>query len=248
MTQDPLFLVSANLFAAVLLRCFRPNVVSALVLTVVMIASTAYMGTQHGEAILLAIYEARDQVQSRMGNQIRWPPEKNSAYPDLNLRDQAGRLRKLSEFKGKVILLEPVGMSCPACIAFSGGQQRGPFRGVRPQLNLDSIEHYVREFGNITLDHPDLVFVQLLLFNENLEPPQPGDVASWAEHFGMYRSPHQVVLGGNSSLANAASQAIVPGFQLIDRNFVLRMDSTGERPADDLYRDLLPAIRRLLEE
>jgi hypothetical protein len=56
------------------------------------------------------------------------------------------------------------------------------------------------------------------------------------------------VLGGSPELANANSQVLIPGFQLIDRNFVLRMDSTGENPANDLYRELLPNIGKLIEQ
>lgn len=32
------------------------------------------------------------------------------------------------------------------------------------------------------------------------------------------------------------------GFDLIDRNFLLRHDAAGHHPVDGLYRDLLPAL------
>jgi hypothetical protein len=248
MTQDPLFLVSVNLFAAVMLRCIKPNVFSALILTVVMIASAAYLGTKQGDVILGSMYQARDLAYARFGKQPDWPPVKDREYPDLQLRDHQGRQVRLSEFRGKVILIEPVGMSCPACVAFSGGQQFGPFRGVNPQPNLEAIENYAESFGEIRLDHPDVVFIQLLLFNQQLEAPTSEEVAAWAIHFGKASKNNCLVLGGTPALANTASQALVPGFQLIDKKFVLRIDSTGEKPADDLYRKLLPSIRKLLDE
>src|SRR5579885_426641 len=49
-----------------------------------------------------------------------WPPVNGQAYPDLKLLDQDGHEVALSSFKGKVILLEPVGMTCAACNAYSG--------------------------------------------------------------------------------------------------------------------------------
>lgn len=248
MTQDPLFLVSINLFAAVLTRCLKPNLFSALLLAVVMIASTAYLGTQHGDEIMITIYKGHELLMNSTGRAVVWPPEKHRTYPDLELLDQDGKLRRLSEFKGKVILIEPVGMSCPACIAFSGGQQYGPFQGAHPQANLDSIEEYLRQFGRIEMDDPQLVFVQLLLFNSQMQAPTADEVTAWVKHFKLRRSENLFVLGGTPSLASAESRSVVPGFQLIDKNFILRVDSTGEQPADDLYRELLPRIRQLIDE
>lgn len=40
-----------------------------------------------------------------------WPPQPGHAYPDLELVDQTGRPVRLSSFKGRVILVEPVGMT-----------------------------------------------------------------------------------------------------------------------------------------
>ena len=50
-------------------------------------------------------------------NDFTWPPKIAEPYPDLQLIDQTGKTVKLSSFKGKVILLEPLGMTCPACQA-----------------------------------------------------------------------------------------------------------------------------------
>lgn len=42
---------------------------------------------------------------------IAWPPETGHPYPNLSLVDQTGERVSLSSFKGKVLLLEPVGMT-----------------------------------------------------------------------------------------------------------------------------------------
>jgi hypothetical protein len=49
-------------------------------------------------------------------------------------------------------------------------------------------------------------------------------------------------------MATKASRDLIPGFQMIDKHFILRSDSTGPSPADDLYSKLLPQIRMLLDE
>ncbi|MBI3928653.1 MAG: redoxin family protein [Armatimonadetes bacterium] len=48
-------------------------------------------------------------------------------YPDLKLVNQDGNTVELSRFKGQVLLVEPVGMTCPACNAFAGAHDVGPF-------------------------------------------------------------------------------------------------------------------------
>ena len=45
------------------------------------------------------------------------------------------------------------------------------------------------------------------------------------------------------------SYAMIPGLQLIDQEFILRVDATGPpRPGKDLYRDLLPRVPALLRD
>ena len=74
---------------------------------------------------------------------IDWPPKLGEPYPDLLLIDASGRELRLSSLKGKVLLIEPIGMNCPACQAYAGGGARGGFRGVSPQGDLRSIEEYL---------------------------------------------------------------------------------------------------------
>ncbi len=248
MIQDPMFLVSINLFAAVLARCLKPNLLTAVLLAVVMIGCAGYLGSHHSTEIMGALNHGRDLALTWTGNPPAWPSERNRTYSDLTLLDQDGNPTRLSDFQGKVILVETVGMSCPACVAFSGGHEKGAFLGVQPQSNLESIEQYVRRFGRIRLDDSRLVFVQIVLFNQELTAPTREEVQAWAAHFGFRRDRNQIVLAGSRSMATAASRDIVPGFQLIDKKFVLRVDSTGKTPADNFYTDLLPLIRQLIKE
>lgn len=40
-----------------------------------------------------------------------WPPTLAEPYPDLDLLDHRGELVQLSSFKGKILLIEPIGMT-----------------------------------------------------------------------------------------------------------------------------------------
>ena len=96
---------------------------------------------------------------------LRWPPILGELYPDLILLDQTGNQVRLSSFKGSVILVEPVGMNCPACQGFSGAGRKGPYGSVTPQQGLGSIEAYLPSYGGgLSVHDPRLVFaLQMLL-------------------------------------------------------------------------------------
>jgi hypothetical protein len=180
---------------------------------------------------------------------VTWPPRLGEAYPDLVLVDQTGQPVRLSSFKGSVILIEPVGMNCPACQSFAGAHHLGPYEGVAPQEGLPSIEELLPRYAQgLSLSDDRLVFVQLLLYSMTMGAPTPDDAREWARHFKADRARNHVVLAGTKELLGPASYNMIPGFQLVDRNFVLQVDSTGHQPRHDLFTELLPTVPRLLAE
>ncbi|QEF96176.1 hypothetical protein Mal15_02030 [Stieleria maiorica] len=174
-----------------------------------------------------------------------WPPVRGNEFPDLVLTDQTGQTVQLSDFAGKVILVEYAAIPCEGCQAFSGGKQHGAFGSFRVQPGLESIEHYAQEYAGVTLGSEDVVFVQVLLYGKSVSAPTQAEVADWAEHFQLDRDANQIVLRGDPSMLSQKTYEMIPGFHLIDRDFVLRSDSCGHHPQDDLYKDLLPMLRTL---
>jgi hypothetical protein len=178
-----------------------------------------------------------------------WPPRVGETYPDLRLVDQTGRVTSLSSFKGRVLLVEMIGMTCPACQGFSGAKKHGTFGGVDSDGGLTAIDELLRQYASgVTFPSDDLVFVQILLFDMKMGAPGAADARAWAEHFHRDAAKHQYVLAGGPALHNNASYVMVPGFQLVDRRFVLRWDATGHNPRHNLYRELLPALPKILQE
>ena len=196
-------------------------------------------------SLLAGSGQAAPAAEQRL--EFQWPPEVGQPYPDLELPDHTGRIVRLSSFKGKLILLEPVGMSCPACQAFLGANQQppGPYGGISPQSNLPSIEEALATYGMIQLPRRDIVHVQLLLFNLEEQTPSLEEAKRWAKHFGVTKGHNQYVLGADARFKNRASAEMIPGFHLIDREFILRADSTGHRPQHDLWRGLIPLLKQL---
>ncbi len=181
-----------------------------------------------------------------------WPPVKGEPYPDLALEDHEGRTVRLSGLRGKVLVIEPIGIACPACNAFAGAEARGGFRGAGVQTGLGSIDEHLSRWASTSLGvEPDLVLVQLLLFDTSSSvgnPPTAEDAREWAEHFRLDQRKNVIVLRGTRALANGGGYAMVPGFQVVDRKGVLRFDGSGHSPADDPYRAVLGSIPDLLRE
>ena len=177
-----------------------------------------------------------------------WPPKRGERFPDLNLLDRNGRIVRLSSFKGKIIILEPVGMTCSACQAFSGGNRVGGLEGVQPQSDCPELEKYFTPTSTgATLDDPRIVWVQLILYNMQMKAPAVDDLKRWCAHFPDVRRPNCQVLAATPEMLGSASYAMIPGIQLIDRNFVLRSDFRGHGGGDDLGQHLLPLVRQLIQ-
>jgi hypothetical protein len=176
-----------------------------------------------------------------------WPPRLDQRYPDLELTDTEGKPVRLSSFAGKVLLIEPIGVSCPACNAWAGAGAGGVdgFRGVAPQAGLPPIASSLHtSSGGIAIDDERLVYIQLLLYGMELSAPTRAEAQEWARHFPG--AANRVVLFGGKDLVCQASYDLIPGFQVVDREFVLRGDATGHRPAQDLYRTVLPLLGNLV--
>ena len=177
-----------------------------------------------------------------------WPPQSHEPYPDLELFDESGSTVKLSDFRGRVLLLEPVRMACPASQSFNGAQSWGSYGAVLPQAGVPELEKLLQLYsGTAPTKHSDLRVIEIIFFNMENAPPSASDLKEWNKHFHLHER-NILVLGARPNLVDEDARGMVPGFQLIDRNFILRADATGSSPRSDLYKDLFPMIPKLLAE
>jgi len=176
-----------------------------------------------------------------------WPPKPGEPYPDLALMDCNGNLFHLSSLKGRVILVEPVAMSCPACQAHSGGDTLGGFLGIEPQPGIVSLDETLDRFaGGLKLDNPAVAYVQVVIYNLDLKAPTVTEVKAWADHFKLTDRPNVYVLVGTPAMLTQESFDMIPGLHLVDRDFVLRSEHFGHGGGSDLYRGLLPMTAKLV--
>lgn len=177
-----------------------------------------------------------------------WAPVKGQPYPDLELIDQTGKTFKLSDLKGKVLLIEPIGMNCHACQAFSGAHEKGVFAGGSAQPGLPDVGKMLKTYGKGTkLPNKKLVLVQLLFYDMKNAAPTPADAKAWAEHFGFERKKNEIVAVPVTDIRSPAVYGMIPGFHLVDKKFTLRSSAAGHAPEDDLYRTLFPMVPKLLK-
>ena len=187
-------------------------------------------------------------VASSPNQDVIWPPQVGQVFPDLKLTSIDGQQVRLSDFRGRVLIIEAVGMSCKACVAFSGGHAVGPFDGHKPQPGLESFESYFHRFAGLGLADDRLEFIQILFYGpDGRRAPTQADAQRWAHHFGSILPDNATVLFADDGMVGRQTGGMIPGFQLVDRNFVLRCDA-GKPPRQDLYREFLPTVRSVLDE
>jgi hypothetical protein len=176
-----------------------------------------------------------------------WPPRLGEPFPNLELVSHTGEVVRIADFRGKIVLVEPIGMTCAACNAFSGAGETGGYQKIAPQKNLPSIEKLIQRYApGHSLDDEGIVLVQLLLYDMNLQAPSADDARQWAEHFGFHRKDNVYVLAADQRFINKASYDMIPGFFLLDQDLVLRADATGHQPRHNLFTELLAQIPELL--
>lgn len=103
-----------------------------------------------------------------------------------------------------------------------------------------------RSYGEVSLDDERIVFVHLLLYGYDMQAPSVEDARQWAEHYGLDERSNHVVLVGDPRMLGGATFCMIPGLQLVDRDFVLRYDSAGRNSAHDLWTELWPGVAGVL--
>ncbi len=204
----------------------------------------------HAEVITYLLTPTTLSPEVKQGNKypVFWPPKAGEKFPDLCLKDTNGKDVHLSNFEGKVVLIEEIAMDCPACNAFCGANKseiKGAFSGASAQKGLPAIDDYLQGAG-IDIKNPNYVKVDLILFNIKNQAPTPEEAREWCKHFNIVENAHHVVLIGDKSMIGHDSFDLIPGFQLLDQKLVLCSDSVGHNPKDDLWTVLVPKLKLML--
>lgn len=179
-----------------------------------------------------------------------WPPKMNAIYPDMALVDQDGVAFNLSDLKGRIIVMELVDMASPLSQAYAGARTKGVYGAQDQKIDAFaqpfSVEAARHTESKVQVPNADLVMVSLIVKDGQGESPDAQDAQDWATHFGLEKGRYHVVAVSTKDLRSRQSDTITPGFQLIDRNFLLRVDSAGPTPKHNLTLTLIPLMEKLL--
>ncbi len=177
-----------------------------------------------------------------------WPPVKGEPYPDFLMMRTDGPLVRLSEFAGKPLLIEPVGLPCAACQAWTGGRTKGGFQGVTPQADLPETDHYLGRHAETSIALGEFTYIQLLLYGmDGQNPPPLEEAVAWEEHFEQ-RERGIVALVADRRHINSTSHQLIPGFHVVDSDFRLAAWSSNRQDDDSMLRVVFPTLGRLLRD
>ena len=181
--------------------------------------------------------------------ELPWPPKIGERYPDLELLNAHGETVRLASLAGQPMLVHIVGMTCPACNGYAGGNTKkiGPFPGMKAQGNLKSTAEYLPMYSNgIRISDKRLQVVTIIYFGRGNKIPQPHDAQQWAEHFGYDKQENHIVLIGQARHKNNISYKMVPGFHIIDQDFTFVSDASGHNPRHKFYDHSFPLLGKLV--
>jgi hypothetical protein len=107
---------------------------------------------------------------------------------------------------------------------------------------LKSIDEYFEQYtGGFDINDETIAVIQVLFFNKAMKTPTLAEAKRWAAHFDIENRANHYVLIGPAAL-RARTRSKIPGFWLVDHDFVLRCDAAGNGAPSNLYSHLLPMV------
>lgn len=180
-----------------------------------------------------------------------WPPKMNSVYPDLELYDQKGQKFMLSSLAGHVIIVEYIDALSPISQAQSGSATHGLYYGAKTQeLNRQALpfSDVIKKHTNgaFLLPNDNIFELKIIVYGADATAASRDDAEQWAQHFKLKEADNVIVAVPSKDMRGDESQSLITGFQLLDKNMVLRVDSSGVMPKHNLQMTLVPLVPKLI--
>ncbi len=185
--------------------------------------------------LLDEVYLAQDQAS--------WPPQLGQQFPLMPILTPTLEKRMTDLFKGRATLIEYASMNSAATQALAGSGERGPYGAVARYPSLKVLESYFPDYSN-GIQAGEINRVQILMVDLHAQIVSPGLAQAWNEHFELESKRGRIVLIASAALLQGSGSELIGGFQLLDKNMVVRADATGVR-SKTLFSKLFPALARL---
>lgn len=195
-------------------------------------------------------------AESKKGNENLpevWPANMNDPYPDIKFLDQNGKELALYDLKGRVVILEYIDISSPISQAQSGAAVIGAYHGSTTSQDIDK---YSLPFSDVlkksinagfSLPNNSIIELKVLVYGASGAQATVNDAQNWANHFALGTAGSNVIVAvTKKDFRSKRSDSLIGGFQLLDRNLLLRVDSSGPKPKHNLSMTLLPLVPKLI--
>lgn len=141
-----------------------------------------------------------------------WPPALDQPYPDIPFMKADGSTLKISDFKGRYVVIHYRGMSCPACQNMAARR-------------------------DLMWRDPRVMNVDVLLFNNDMKPPTAQDAAAWAKQYQFVDPQHEIVVSApawtHASDLYQTTYKMVIGGQLLDKQGIVRASVVTPKGASE---------------
>ena len=195
-------------------------------------------------------------AESKKGNENLpeiWPANMNEPYPNVDLLDKDGKRFTLSGLKGRVVILEFIDISSPISQGQSGAAVTGAYHGSTTSQEVDE---YALPFSDVVkkslnagfnLPNNNIIELKIIVYGAAGSQATVNDAQNWANHFALGAAGSNIIVAvTEKDFRSKRSDSVVGGFQLLDRNLLLRVDSAGPKPKHNLSMTLLPLVPKLI--
>ncbi len=180
-----------------------------------------------------------------------WPPQMNKVYPNLSLIDQDGKSVNLHDFDGKIIIVEYIDFSSAISQAQSGAGLLGKFGQEDLEIDryaLPFAEVIMKNDIDIDLTTNDIIQLKIILYAAAGNQATREDAENWANHFNLTTESSVIVAVPEKDMRDADGSLVIGGYQLIDKNLKLRVDSSGIAPKHNLNMTFIPLFEKLAKK
>lgn len=180
------------------------------------------------------VYQAQDQAS--------WPPQIGQQFPVMPMLSPTLEKRMTDSLRGRVTLIEYASMRSPATQALAGSGERGPYGAVNTYASLKVLESYFPTYS-AGVQAGEVNRVQILMVDLRSQIVSPALAKAWSDHFELETKHGRIVLIASAALLQGSGSELIGGFQLLDKNMIVRGDATGAR-SKTLFSGLFPLMIR----
>ena len=173
-----------------------------------------------------------------------WPMKIGQPFPEVDFLGYGGMRWRMSQLKGRVVLVMTVDMGDSSSTTLAGAKEAGMFQITPTLSDKHSLEETIRQtYPGFSFENPRIVVVEIITRNRAGFFPNVEEVNKWTDHFRSARRGEVIVVGATGAMVGPESASAIPGMYLIDRQGITRFGFANNKRTPDtestLYRMMM---------